>query len=727
MKKIFLAGILLLLPVLVLGQGTQIQQTTVANLPNPPNHPNTVFMVTDGASVSDCSVGGGTTIVLCIWNGSSWGAGGVAVPASVNVLGSNSGGSLIASTATNIEAPRLATSSGSANAYVLTLTPAITTYTGFCGEFIANFSNTAAATININGLGGVAITKNGASLTPLISNDIKTGQVVGLCYDGTEMQMQSQFANGPGIGFGIDPSSPAFGAKFDARWTADGAITNNSPTVTSNTINFTQADVGKKIYTIASATGLTHLNSTVLSVQSSTSATANANATATESGSGLILGTDDTTALVAAWTAAINNNKLLLLPGGATIATGQLFAATGNSFARGTAFSVFGSSPGTIIIIAPDFNFAGCTGGSGGCIWGVTTQQFVFPDAIHSWPQVGNFSVSGMSSAFVSAANATLFSSGSNGGGVYHDIVVNGFCPNGSGMTIFQLNTEDRLINPNIQGNACPTSNIAVGINVTGSNVEIVNPIVAYMNKQGIIFNNTFGGTNVHGGLFTNLGITGSVGYASLTNSTDINFFGTYFNSSGGNQIGIKVDGTSSVNLIGVKCVTLASTGAGCLSVAAGGIAYIGRHTQLSNGGAPSFSISNSGTVFDDGTNTFGSAPTGTVPTCAMTTGGGTGPACTVLAGSSNEKGTVEMTPGTTPGSTGTTTITFAGTFAGATNTTPSCVFTLANTGTGAWNALGTVFFSTRSTTVPVFTWADNAVALTAASTYDVDYKCTPR
>src|SRR5258708_32972055 len=109
-----------------------------------------------------------------------------------------------------------------------------------------------------------------------------------------------------------------------------------------------------------------------------------------------------------------------------------------------------------------------------------------------------------------------------------------------------------------------------------------------------------------------------------------------------------------------------------------------------------------------------------------MTPGGGAGPACAVIAGSTNEKGTVRMTPGTAPGTNGTTTITFAGTFAGASNTTPSCSFDIANTGTGAWNLAAGVQLQSRSTTVPVFTW-NNTVALTAASTYDVDYLCAAR
>lgn len=80
------------------------------------------------------------------------------------------------------------TTTGSSNAYVLTLTPAITAYTsGISVKIKANHSCTGASTININGLGTKAITKNGA--TALSSGDIASGGVYELTYDGTQFQI----------------------------------------------------------------------------------------------------------------------------------------------------------------------------------------------------------------------------------------------------------------------------------------------------------------------------------------------------------------------------------------------------------------------------------------------------------------------------------------------------------------------------------------------------------
>src|SRR5262249_50905482 len=79
---------------------------------------------------------------------------------------------------------------GSANAYVAA-TPALGSYAA--GNIVlmkANFTNTGAATININSLGAKSIKKNDGA-TALAANDIVSGQIVVLQYDGTNFQMLS--------------------------------------------------------------------------------------------------------------------------------------------------------------------------------------------------------------------------------------------------------------------------------------------------------------------------------------------------------------------------------------------------------------------------------------------------------------------------------------------------------------------------------------------------------
>jgi hypothetical protein len=539
---------------------------------------------------------------------------------------------------------------------------------------------------------------------------------------------QQNFPGGAGggitsVGAFIDPKQAPYNAKFDARWTADGATTSGQPTVTSATVVFTQADVGKKIYTISSATGINRIIGTILSVQSATSVTASANASATESSSALVVCTDDTTALVSAWNAAIAANKLLQLPGGAACVSGPLFETIAPAGTQ-LGYSVLGAGiNNTTLVMTPDFNFAGCTLG---CIYGVTSNSFPFPSSLHIWPQVGEFSVTGMTSLFQGGQTGhDLFHS--NAGAVYRNIEVNGVC--GPSVTpIMVLSTEERAYNMNFQGlNCLGVEGSPTLIDVVGGSVEIYGPILAYTNgARAITFENTSVDGAVYGGLLVASGSNpGTNPHSSIALiGTNARLYGTVI-SPPVNANGIDVDPTSTLEIHGAKC-NAQTTPTTCLNVQAGGVALVQDFTVNLSGGA--IAVANAGTLFDLGGNRgWGTTSTGLAPTCVMTTGGGTGPACALVAGSTNEKGTIRMTPGTTPGNLGTTTLTFAGTFAGASNTTPSCTLTLANTGTGSWNTRGTTILLSRSTTAPVFNWDNNAITVTAASTYDVDYVCMAR
>ena len=92
-----------------------------------------------------------------------------------------------------------ATSTGSANAFVLTLTPAVTSLVaGQEFEFKANFTPTGACTLNVNGLGAKNIFKlDGA--TAIAQGDIVTNQAVKVKYDGTQFQMLNPVANIPAL------------------------------------------------------------------------------------------------------------------------------------------------------------------------------------------------------------------------------------------------------------------------------------------------------------------------------------------------------------------------------------------------------------------------------------------------------------------------------------------------------------------------------------------------
>jgi hypothetical protein len=93
--------------------------------------------------------------------------------------------------------PRYCADAGANDTYACSFSPALTAYaTGVCYTFKANTANTGAATVNFNSVGAKTIKKAaGGVTTDLADNDIRAAQVVSVCYDGTNMQMQSTLGN----------------------------------------------------------------------------------------------------------------------------------------------------------------------------------------------------------------------------------------------------------------------------------------------------------------------------------------------------------------------------------------------------------------------------------------------------------------------------------------------------------------------------------------------------
>ena len=84
----------------------------------------------------------------------------------------------------------------STDTYVITLTPAISAYaTGQIFTFKANTANTGAATLNVNSKGAKTIKK--LHDQDLENNDIESGSIVTVVYDGTNMQLQTPQATLP--------------------------------------------------------------------------------------------------------------------------------------------------------------------------------------------------------------------------------------------------------------------------------------------------------------------------------------------------------------------------------------------------------------------------------------------------------------------------------------------------------------------------------------------------
>lgn len=87
---------------------------------------------------------------------------------------------------------------GSTDAYACNLSPAITAYVpGACYLIKANTANTGAASLALNGLSAIPIKLQGADPA---NNTIVANQMVQMCYDGTNMQLQSAAPSAGGGG-----------------------------------------------------------------------------------------------------------------------------------------------------------------------------------------------------------------------------------------------------------------------------------------------------------------------------------------------------------------------------------------------------------------------------------------------------------------------------------------------------------------------------------------------
>ena len=101
-----------------------------------------------------------------------------------------------AATLANIQAGTgiyVGTVGGTADVITLSPSPAITAYAaGQTFKFIASGANTTNVTVNVSGLGAKAITKNGT--TALAADDIPSGMMVEITYDGTRFILESPIA-----------------------------------------------------------------------------------------------------------------------------------------------------------------------------------------------------------------------------------------------------------------------------------------------------------------------------------------------------------------------------------------------------------------------------------------------------------------------------------------------------------------------------------------------------
>jgi len=108
------------------------------------------------------------------------------------------------------------TSTGAANVYTILLSPAITAYTaGLTVRFRSHQANTGTATLQVNGLGIVNITKRAGTIF-LNGGDIGNGDIIECMHDGTVWQLTAQRG-------GLESWTPTFAGS--------GSMTTTAPSI----------------------------------------------------------------------------------------------------------------------------------------------------------------------------------------------------------------------------------------------------------------------------------------------------------------------------------------------------------------------------------------------------------------------------------------------------------------------------------------------------------------
>ena len=146
-----------------------------------------------------------------------------------------------------------ATDTGTANAYVIALSPAVTAYAaGQAFTFKAANASTTASTLNVNTIGTKAIKK--LNDQDIASGDIESGSIVSVVYDGTSFQMTSQLASSATTSPGGSNtqvqynSSGAFAGSANLTFdTSTLTVTGTSSLDGAVTVNDTGADVDLRV------------------------------------------------------------------------------------------------------------------------------------------------------------------------------------------------------------------------------------------------------------------------------------------------------------------------------------------------------------------------------------------------------------------------------------------------------------------------------------------------
>ena len=649
-----------------------------------------VVGVTDGTSSSDCTVGGGTTTVVCQYNGSAW------------VVASGSSAFSAITSATNSTAAMVVGSGAS---------------------LATSGTGTIQATNVTNG--------SGAPSNPCANGAVYTDNSTGNTYSCDALAWQvigSASSSNPNL---INPS--LLGVKADGKifysTTSTINVSSGSNIVTCNNCSFTSVDIGKTFEAVTGGCcGATNMRAGTLSmganlitgVTNSTTITTTNNATANCAANCIIgYGTNDD----AAWTTVDNaiaasiGCSVIVVPAGYSFIKEPHFNISGpmvcndSSTGHDYDYRFLGSGPYVSnLVIQNNFDWTACVFGpfSNGCFFSLRQVQ------------VDNLGMTGMSFGATGSNSKVLLTPFF--GSQFSDDSFIGFGGSDTASTgiYFTDGLRAKFLNMDAFGGTGGASRFfgTAAINYCywcffGDNLGH-----NFFVSDGEFID--YGSEYSQSGTFANLYQSGAtyIGFGSSSFQGGHTVTGAAYYNQGGTAylIGGNWDNSATTNGNGI--------------VIQGGTVYA-RDTVFKGNGTGGGVKWASGTYFDQGGNQYQTASIAIAPACTFSTGGGTTPSCATQAGSTNEKGVIIATTGTgAPGSTGTITLTFVGTFSGASGAAPACTYTLDNSGT-AWGAEAVTQINTQSTTAPVINWTNiaalTATALATSSPYRIDYTCQAR
>lgn len=297
----------------------------------------------------------------------------------------------------------------------------------------------------------------------------------------------------------------------------------------------------------------------------------------------------------------------------------------------------------------------------------------------------------------------------------------------------FSINTPDTVLAP-VNG-----LTLASFGGVTCNSIVVTNPVFEGVTGAGLNFTGTndctlVGGTSEGNGVGIFMG-SGAVNNNLIGQWSEANTVGLDIDGGQNRFIGIQSVGSSTrINNGNTGTGSVAFDGGtfGSFSILNNASATVLHSARIRDAAAGTFTDSGVGTIYEhsydrgaavaylpDSIASGERLAGGSAPTVAGSTGLGTGSA-SLVTGSIDRKGVIQLNPTGAPAAAGTVTLTLAV----AASSTWGVSATL-NGGTGTWNARATVIPVSLSTTQVRFDWDNNAVALTAGQSYRITYSIT--